>query len=579
MSALFIKAASLAALRERHVIVVKGADRSVSLFLHDGKVCAVDNRCPHMGFPLDQGTLKDGILTCHWHHARFDLCSGCTFDLFADDVSAFDVKVEGDDIYLAQNPRQQPTRQWHEERLERGLGQAIGLVQAKSVIGLLASGASLGDIARQIALFGCANHETWGDGMTTLAIVANLWPDLREATRNYALSLAARRVADNCSGEPARRERHPLHGAALDPVLLARWFRHWVMVRHRDAAERTLLTAIAGAADSASLNELICPALLDRIYAESGHTFDFTNKAFELLLVIGWRHVGAVFPTLIEQMVSARGEEESSEWRDPIDLIPLLEIVEERLSKLSDRIAGTAQSPAGLAEKVLGDDPAATIDALLGAIECGSSPVELAKSVAHAAAIRLARFPESNDVNDWFGPAHTFTYCNAVCQALRRSAPLGVARALFYGAMSIYVDRFLNIPAARLPGERDDLDALSRNPDELLDAMLTALDQRQNLDSVPSLAVRYIRLGHPIGGLIDGLAFATVREDVDFHKLQVLEAAVQQARLWDGRPEVEHLFAAAARHLAAHCPTRRGESQMTKIALRLHRGEAIYDSE
>jgi hypothetical protein len=26
-----------------------------------------------MGFPLNQSTVKDGILTCHWHHARFDL--------------------------------------------------------------------------------------------------------------------------------------------------------------------------------------------------------------------------------------------------------------------------------------------------------------------------------------------------------------------------------------------------------------------------------------------------------------------------------------------------------------------------
>jgi hypothetical protein len=39
-----------------------------------------------MGFPLERGSVEDGILTCHWHHARFDLESGCTFDLWADDV-------------------------------------------------------------------------------------------------------------------------------------------------------------------------------------------------------------------------------------------------------------------------------------------------------------------------------------------------------------------------------------------------------------------------------------------------------------------------------------------------------------
>jgi nitrite reductase/ring-hydroxylating ferredoxin subunit len=44
---------------------------------------ATINRCPHMGFPLDRGSDDDGILTCHWHHARLDPESGCTFDLWA----------------------------------------------------------------------------------------------------------------------------------------------------------------------------------------------------------------------------------------------------------------------------------------------------------------------------------------------------------------------------------------------------------------------------------------------------------------------------------------------------------------
>ena len=50
----------------------------IALFYHNSKVYAVDNRCPHMGFPLYKGTVKDSILTCHWHHARFDLDNGGT---------------------------------------------------------------------------------------------------------------------------------------------------------------------------------------------------------------------------------------------------------------------------------------------------------------------------------------------------------------------------------------------------------------------------------------------------------------------------------------------------------------------
>ncbi len=45
----------------------------IAVFHHEGEAYAVDNRCPPMGFPLDRGGVKDGILTCHWRHARFNL--------------------------------------------------------------------------------------------------------------------------------------------------------------------------------------------------------------------------------------------------------------------------------------------------------------------------------------------------------------------------------------------------------------------------------------------------------------------------------------------------------------------------
>jgi nitrite reductase/ring-hydroxylating ferredoxin subunit len=61
---------------------------------------ATINRCPHMGFPLDLGSDDDGILTCHWHHARLDLESGCTFDLWADDASICPVKVRNGEVWV-----------------------------------------------------------------------------------------------------------------------------------------------------------------------------------------------------------------------------------------------------------------------------------------------------------------------------------------------------------------------------------------------------------------------------------------------------------------------------------------------
>ena len=66
-----IKAGTLEQLETRGCMVVTGGGHAIAVFHHEGQVYAVDNRCPHMGFPLDRGSVSDGILTCHWHHARF----------------------------------------------------------------------------------------------------------------------------------------------------------------------------------------------------------------------------------------------------------------------------------------------------------------------------------------------------------------------------------------------------------------------------------------------------------------------------------------------------------------------------
>ena len=89
----------------------------------------------------------------------------------------------------------------------------------------------------------------------------------------------------------------------------------------------------------------------------------------------------------------------------------------------------------------------------------------------------------------------------------------------------------------------------------------------------------YLRRGHPVADLIDTLTLATVREDLDFHTLQVLDACVRQYFEWEGQPEAEHVLVGAVRSLAAQCPTRRAGQQTAMIALRLHRGDNVFEAE
>ncbi|HEY4814324.1 MAG TPA: Rieske 2Fe-2S domain-containing protein [Chthoniobacterales bacterium] len=569
----FFRAASLTDLKIAKMLVVSGADRSVLLCWSEGRPFALDNRCPHLGFPLSKGSLESGVLTCHWHHAQFDLKSGCTFDLFADDVPAFDVRVEGDDVWVSSRPKEQIDVGHHSRRLLWGLEQNIGLIQAKGIIALLSDGERTNSVVRRIARFSARNHRVWEDGLTTLTIVARLSPHLSPTTLIYGLAKGARRVAENCAGQPPRHSAGGLNREQFEEKRLADWLSHWSKIRHDEGAERTILAALDSELSPAALNRIILGPVQNRIYADGGHALDHSNKAFELLDAIGWEEASRILPLLVSHLTQSRSEEEGGAWRVPLDLIPLIQEAE---VQRQPRVGRGKDSPP-IYNELLGTDPKTILQLIVTALADGVTPAAIARELSVAAAARLAHFPESNDIDDWFNPVHTFSFCNALHQVLSRGeANPEVERGLFHAAMSIYVDRFLNIPSARLP-DGAALESLPTDPDGLLAAILEMLNQKKGWNAVPSLVVRYLRLGHPEPRLVDTLMFATVREDLDFHKLQVLEAAVIQSKLWPvGSHERELLYVGAARHLAAYCPTRRSSSQSVGVALRLHRGDEIH---
>ncbi|MFN2136751.1 MAG: Rieske (2Fe-2S) protein, partial [Candidatus Promineifilaceae bacterium] len=111
----FEKAASVADVEKAGCLTVQVKGHTLALFAHSGAYFALDNRCPHMGFPLNRGTVEDGILTCHWHHARFDLESGGTFDQWADDVRSFPTEVREGDVWVDLGQHEDP----HERQRRR----------------------------------------------------------------------------------------------------------------------------------------------------------------------------------------------------------------------------------------------------------------------------------------------------------------------------------------------------------------------------------------------------------------------------------------------------------------------------
>jgi hypothetical protein len=106
---------------------------------------------------------------------------------------------------------------------------------------------------------------------------------------------------------------------------------------------------------------------------------------------------------------------------------------------------------------------------------------------------------------------------------------------------------------------------------------LTLLNKQQQVNEAGRLVAQYLTNGGRPQGMIAALGAALLREDQDFHTIQTVETAVSQYHLLQGRPEAGHVLIAAARYLAAHAPTPRAQNQTYQIALRLHRGERLFE--
>ncbi|WP_436934252.1 Rieske (2Fe-2S) protein [Halovenus marina] len=552
--------------------------KTIGLFYHDGEFYATDNRCPHMGFPLTDGSVDDGILTCPWHHARFEISCGDTFDPFADDVRTYPVEIRDGEVYVDPAPEgdRSPTEHW-KDRLEHGLEADIDLVVAKSVIGLEDEGVPEAVPVRIGTAFGTHyRRDGWGRGLTTLGVMTNLLDDLRAEDRRRALYVGLTEVADDCAGEPPFFVQEPLSADDVPADRLTTWFRDNIEVRDSDGAERVLRAAITADLDQSDIAAMLVAAGTDHRYLDTGHRLDFINKAFETLDHIGWEHADDVLPSLVPGLASASRAEENASWRQPIDIAELCSDAAEELPERVETGTGrTWDEPDTLLETLLGEDPHEIIDALKTAISRGASAEELAGVVTFAAARRVAHFGTSNEFGDWNTVHHTYTYANAVHGLSRRTGAWEVYRGVFDAAMNVYLDRFLNTPPTPLPDPDGD-----GTPEVILDDLLECfeVESDEEVNRAGRLTAEYLASGGDSARLKRALGRVLLREDVGFHTRQNVEAAFTQydAAESEGRGSV-HLVA-AARYLAAHTPTRRSGEQTFRIAERLNRGEKIHEA-
>lgn len=429
-------------------VIKTDCGKQIALFrLSDGTVRACNNRCPHEGYPLSEGSLAEGaggapgndgrcLLTCNWHNWKFDLESGETL-------------VGGDGL------RVYPARE-ADGRIALDLSDPPAeVVAARAIDALLASfdRHEYDRMARELTRLVKAG----GHPEVALAATIRETADRLEFGASHALPASADwlRLAEARANDAARRlvavvesvghfawdtQRSPRYpfpagSAAWDPAA----FEDAVEAEDEAGA----IARVRGALDAGHGWDVLEPAFARAAlahYADFGHSAIYSYKTRDLLSRIGDDRatVEAVLAMLTRSLVYATREDLIPEfkayapalaaWADGTGKMPKAETLATGSVK---RVLGT------IAEAGSGADPLALYDRLMTAAARQMLAFDLAWQAGTDGSV-------SQNVG-WLDFTHTLTFANAVRKLAEETPeiwPMGLLQiGCFLGRNAGFVDR------------------------------------------------------------------------------------------------------------------------------------------
>ena len=114
----FIKVCSSSELPNNSQKIIPLGPHKVALFHFNNEISAIANACLHKAGPLGLGLVEnkyDGLyVTCPWHGWEYNIKTGSAPPGYKDQQAVFEVKVEGDDILISEQPIVKAHRELHD---------------------------------------------------------------------------------------------------------------------------------------------------------------------------------------------------------------------------------------------------------------------------------------------------------------------------------------------------------------------------------------------------------------------------------------------------------------------------------
>lgn len=419
----------------RRLVKVEG--RQIALFRSGDAVFACNNRCPHEGYPLIEGSLADGpepggcVLTCNWHNWKFDLVGGETL-VGGDRLRRYPVRLEGERILVdLGEPPAAARRQAALEGLAGAFARNERDRMAREVARLERAGGDALDAVRWAV---GRTHDRFEFGMTHALAALPDWLALRE---RWARTPAERlvpviEVLDHLNWDSLRQPAYPFDRATAP--WSPRGLAEAIEAEDEAAAVAILRGGLAEGRPGSELEPALAAAAFAH-YQDFGHAAIYTFKAGQAIEQLGPEVAEPVLLALVRSLVMAQREDLIPEFRD--------------------------YAPALAAWDGRGDRPVAAADfrglgvrhALARCLESSGRPEALQAALLGAAAEQWLRFdlaverrtdnPVSGNVG-WLDFTHAVTFANAARRlSARHPAILPAALlqlACFLGRNATFLD-------------------------------------------------------------------------------------------------------------------------------------------
>ncbi len=308
----WIRAIDLASLHGQGQALVRHEGRQIAVFATPDGVFACNNRCPHEGYPLSEGTLGPGcVLTCNWHNWKFDLTSGANLDR-GEGLRIYPSRIQDGAVWLDLTD---PPVEVRRAKVMASLEGAFRDEDYERLARDLARLAQLGDPVEALAAAVGWSWDRleygWTHAYAGMADWLRLYDELAPDAENRLICLLepVAHLAEDCLRQPL----HPFAPGARDWDEAA--FVAAVEAEDEDQAAALLRGALAAGLHFPDLERAFTRAALAH-YADFGHSLIYVAKAGGLIARLGPAVEAPLLLSLARSLIYATREDLIPEFAD-----------------------------------------------------------------------------------------------------------------------------------------------------------------------------------------------------------------------------------------------------------------------